>query len=190
VPSFTFAATGQASLGNAWVPFFSYCLPGTRTLDPADVERNLSPRTAAICPAYVYGLPPDVDALLDIGRRHGIPVYFDSAQGLGATFGGRLAGGFGTCEVFSLSPTKVVTAIEGGVVTTCDDALAVRLRAMRDYGKDPTTGEDIVELGLSARMTEFHAAVGLASLRNIDALVKARLHRIGRYRGRVRPPPR
>jgi dTDP-4-amino-4,6-dideoxygalactose transaminase len=189
VPSFTFAATGQALLWNALVPVFCDCLPGTRTLDPADVERNLSSHTAAICPTYVYGLPPDVDALLDLGRRHGVPVYFDSAQGLGASFGGRLAGGFGTCEVFSLSPTKVVTAIEGGVVTTCDDALAVRLRAMRDYGKDPTTGEDMVELGLSARMTEFHAAVGLASLRNIDALVKARLDRIERYRERLAAIP-
>src|SRR5262249_50081990 len=117
--------------------------------------------------------------------RHGVPVYFDSAQGLGATYQGRPAGGFGVCEVFSLSPTKVVTAIEGGVVTTSDDALAARLRAMRDYGKDLTTGEDMVELGLSARMGEFHAAVGLASLRNIDTLVKARLERIAWYRERL-----
>jgi dTDP-4-amino-4,6-dideoxygalactose transaminase len=164
---------------------FCDCLPGTRTLDPADVERNLSRHTVAICPAYVYGLPPDVDALLDVGRRHGVPVYFDSAQGLGATYQGRPAGGFGVCEVFSLSPTKVVTAIEGGVVTTSDDALAARLRAMRDYGKDLTTGEDMVELGLSARMGEFHAAVGLASLRNINTLVKARLERIAWYRERL-----
>jgi dTDP-4-amino-4,6-dideoxygalactose transaminase len=185
VPSFTFAPTAQALLWNGLVPVFCDCLPGTRTLDPADVERNLSSITAAICPVYVYGLPPDVDELLDVGRRHGVPVYFDSAQGLGATYRGYPAGDFGACEVFSLSPTKVVTAIEGGVVTTSDDALAGRLRAMRDYGKDPTTGEDMVDLGLSARMGEFHAAVGLASLRNIDALVKARLDRIARYRERL-----
>ena len=185
VPAFTFAATAQALLWNGLVPVFCDCLPGTRTLDPDDVERNLSARTAAICPVYTYGLPPDIDALVDVARRWGIPVYFDSAQGLGAAYRGRAAGGFGACEVFSLSPTKVVTAVEGGVVTTNDGDLAERVRTMRDYGKDPRLGEDMVELGLSARMGEFHAAVGLASIRNIEGLVKARLQRIAYYRERL-----
>jgi len=185
VPAFTFAATAQALLWNGLVPVFCDCLPGTRTLDPEDVERNVSARTVAICPVYTYGLPPDIEALLDVGRRRGIPVYFDSAQGLGAAYRGRPAGGFGTCEVFSLSPTKVVTAVEGGVVTTNDGGLAERIRTMRDYGKDPQLGEDMVELGLSARMGEFHAAVGLASIRNIEGLVKARLERIAYYRDRL-----
>jgi dTDP-4-amino-4,6-dideoxygalactose transaminase len=185
VPSFTFAATAQALVWNGLTPVFCDCVPGTCTLDPVDVERNLSPRTAAICAAYTYGLPPDVEALLDVGRRHGIPVYFDSAQGLGATYRGQPAGGFGVCEVFSLSPTKVVTALEGGLVTTNDEALAERLRSIRDYGKDPKTGEEMIHMGLSARMTELHAAVGLLSLRNVDALVRMRLERIGRYRERL-----
>ncbi len=185
VPSFTFAATAQALAWNGLAPVFCDCLPGTCTLDPADVERNLSSKTAAICPVYTYGLPPDVDLLLDLGRRHGIPVYFDSAQGLGATYRGEPAGAFGICEVFSLSPTKVVTAIEGGVITTSDDSLAERLRSMRDYGKDLRSGEDMVHLGLSARMGELHAAVGLLSLRNIEALVKSRLEHIARYRTRL-----
>jgi dTDP-4-amino-4,6-dideoxygalactose transaminase len=185
VPSFTFAVTAQALVWNGLVPVFCDCLPGTCTLDPEDVERNLSPKTAAICPVYIYGLPPDVDALLDIGRRKGLPVYFDSAQGLGATYRGVPAGSFGSCEVFSLSPTKVVTAIEGGVVTANDDSLAGCLRSMRDYGKDPETGEDMIHLGLSARMSELHAAVGLLSLRNINALVTTRLTYITRYRERL-----
>ena len=82
-------------------------------------------------------------------------MYFDSAQGLGSEYRGRPAGTFGTCEVFSLSPTKVVTAVEGGVICTGDPSLAARLRSMRDYGKDPADGEDY--LGLSARMSEMHA---------------------------------
>jgi len=88
-------------------------------------------------------------------------------------------------EVFSLSPTKVVTAVEGGLVTTNEDELAARLRAMRDYGKDPKNPEDMAFLGLSARMSELHAAVGLLSLRKIDELVKARLDRITVYRERL-----
>jgi dTDP-4-amino-4,6-dideoxygalactose transaminase len=185
VPSFTFAATAQALTWNGLVPVFCDCLPGSLTLDPEDVERNLSPRTAAICAAYIFGLPPDIDALLEVGHRHGLPVYFDSAQGLGAEYKGKKTGGFGTCEVFSLSPTKVVTAVEGGLICTSDARLAERLRSMRDYGKDPKDGEEMVFLGLSSRMSELHAAVGLLSLRRLDDLVKARLHLIEKYRERL-----
>jgi dTDP-4-amino-4,6-dideoxygalactose transaminase len=185
VPSFTFAATAQALVWNGLVPVFCDCRPDTLTLDPADVERNLTSRTAAICAAYVYGLPPDIEPLTAVGERHGIPVYFDSAQGLGAEYQGRKAGGFGHCEIFSLSPTKVVTAVEGGVICTGDADLAARLRSMRDYGKDPQKGEDMVHLGLSARMSELHAAVGLLSLRRVDELVKARRQLIEAYRARL-----
>lgn len=185
VPSFTFAATAQALVWNGLIPVFCECLPGSCTLDPEDVERNITPKTVAICPVYIYGLPPDIEALLDIGKRKGIPVYFDSAQGLGATYRGVSAGGFGACEVFSLSPTKVVTAIEGGLVTTNDDALAGRLRSLRDYGKDPANGEDMLYFGLSARMGELNAAVGLLSLRNIEQLVSSRLRWITAYRERL-----
>jgi dTDP-4-amino-4,6-dideoxygalactose transaminase len=170
---------------NGLVPVFCDCLPESLTLDPADVERNVSSRTAAICPVYVYGLPPEVDALVELGGRHGLPVYFDSAQGLGAEYRGRKAGTFGTCEVFSLSPTKVVTAVEGGVICTGDPSLAARLRSMRDYGKNPADGEDMVYLGLSARMSEMHAAVGLLSLQRLDELVKARRVLIERYTTRL-----
>ncbi len=185
VPSFTFAATAQALIWNGLVPVFCDCKAGTWVLDPEDVERNMSAKTAAICPVYIYGLPPDIDVLVDLGRRKGIPVYFDSAQGLGSTYDGRPAGGFGACEVFSLSPTKVVSAIEGGMVTTNSDEIAGRIRCLRDYGKDPTNGEEMVGLGLSARLSELHAAVGLLSLRKMDEFVKARLERIAVYRERL-----
>jgi dTDP-4-amino-4,6-dideoxygalactose transaminase len=89
VPSFTFAATAQALAWNSLVPVFCECLPGTLALDPEDVMRNITPKTVAICPVYIFGLPPDINELLEVGRRKGIPVYFDSAQGLGATYKGR-----------------------------------------------------------------------------------------------------
>jgi dTDP-4-amino-4,6-dideoxygalactose transaminase len=189
VPSFTFAATAQALLWNGLVPVFVDCLPGTCTIDPEDVERNITDRTSAICPVYIYGLPPDVDALVEIGRRRNIPVYFDSAQGLGASYKGQPAGRFGRLEVFSMSPTKVVTAVEGGLVTTDDDEIAAKIRSMRDYGKDPDNVEDMINLGLSTRMSELHGAVALLSLRNMDALVRARLSRIARYRERLATLP-
>ncbi len=185
VPSFTFTATAQALLWNGLVPVFCDCVPGTCTLDPDDVERNVTAKTVAICAVSIYGLPPDIDALLAIGARHDIPVYFDSAQGLGATYRGQPLGGWGACEVFSLSPTKVVTAVEGGIVTTNDEMLAERLRSMRDYGRDLVQLEDMTSLGLSARMSELHAAVGLWSLRQVHDWGKARMARIEIYRQRL-----
>jgi dTDP-4-amino-4,6-dideoxygalactose transaminase len=185
VPSFTFAATVQALLWNRLIPVYVDCLPGKMTVDPNEVVKALGPRTAAIYPVSTFGLPPDVDELTDIATNQGVPLIFDSAQGLGSTYRGKSVGGFGLCEVFSLSPTKVVTAIEGGLVTTNSDELANNLRSMRDYGKGPS-GEEMVFNGLSARMSELHASVGLLSLRNARALVQSRLRLIQRYRERTR----
>jgi dTDP-4-amino-4,6-dideoxygalactose transaminase len=188
VPSFTFAATVQAVQWNRLTPVYVDCVPGTMTIDAAEVRKAIGPRTVAIMPVTTYGVPPDLDELEDISRDHCIPLILDSAQGLGSTYKGRPAGGFGLCEVFSLSPTKVVTAIEGGIVTTNSAELATKLRSMRDYGKGPD-GEDMLYNGLSARMSELHAAVGLLSLRNADNLVAARLKLIHRYRERTRELP-
>jgi dTDP-4-amino-4,6-dideoxygalactose transaminase len=149
------------------------------------VAKALGPSTAAIYPVSIFGLPPDVDELTEISVRRGIPLIFDSAQGFGSTYKGEPVGGFGLCEVFSLSPTKVVTAIEGGLVTTNSDALANTLKSMRDYGKGPG-GDEMVFNGLSARMSEFHASVGLLSLRNARALVQSRLRLIQSYRERTK----
>jgi dTDP-4-amino-4,6-dideoxygalactose transaminase len=181
VPSFTFAATVQAVLWNGLTPVYVDCLPGTMTMDPDEVRKAIGPKTVAIFPVVIYGLPPDVDELEEIAQRHSVPLVFDSAQGLGATYKNRPVGGFGQYEVFSLSPTKVVTAVEGGVVTTNNGELASKLRSMRDYGKGPD-GEDMIFNGLSARMSELHAAVGLLSLRNAEHLVRARMTLINRYR--------
>ncbi len=189
VPSFTFAATVQAILWNRLSPVYVDCLPGTMTLDPAEVRRAIGPKTVAIVPVIIYGIPPDVDELEEISLSHCLPLVFDSAQGLGSTYRGRPVGGFGLCEVFSLSPTKVITAIEGGMVTTNNSALAEKLRSMRDYGKGPD-GEDMLYNGLSARMSELHAAVGLLSLRNAENLIASRLSLIHRYRNRTQKPPR
>lgn len=184
VPSFTFAATVEAVVWNRLVPVYVDCVPGTMTIDPDEVVKAIGPRTAAVCPVNIFGLPPDMDRLQEISVKYGIPLLFDSAQALGSTFGGKQAGGFGLCEVFSLSPTKVVTAIEGGLVTTNDRSLAEKLRSMRDYGKGPD-GADMVYNGLSARMSELHGAVGLLGLRDADRLINARLRLIKRYRARL-----
>ena len=147
------------------------------TIDPDEVLKAISRKTVALCPVTIFGLPPDIGALTDISNNKAIPLIFDSAQGLGSKYEGKPSGSFGLCEVFSLSPTKVITAIEGGIVTTNNAELAEKVRSMRDYGKGPD-GESLILNGLSARMSEFHAAVGLASLSNAEGLVNSRLRLI------------
>ncbi len=180
VPSFTFPATVQALFWNRLKPVYVDCLPGAMTIDPDEVFKAISRNTVALCPVTIFGLPPDIGALTNISNEKSIPMIFDSAQGLGSKYEGRPSGSFGLCEVFSLSPTKVITAIEGGIVTTNNAELAEKVRSMRDYGKGPD-GEALVFNGLSARMSELHAAVGLASLQNADALLKSRLRLVKRY---------
>jgi len=187
-PSFTFAATAHAILWNGLVPVFVDCLPGTYTIDPAQIQKALSPRTVAICPVYVYGLPPDLEQVREVAQQAGVPVVSDSAQGLGATYKGAPAGTWADVEVFSLSPTKVITAIEGGLVVTNRPDLGYCLRSLRDYGKaldGPMALEDMAEVGLSARMSELHATVGVLSLADRERLVAARLRLIQVYRDRL-----
>ena len=184
LPSFTFAATVQALFWNNLNPVYVDCLPHTFTIDPEQVKKAITPQTSAIYAVNIFGLPPDIDELMSISTKHGIPLVFDSAQGLGSVYKGRASGSFGLCEVFSLSPTKVITAIEGGLVTTNNDDLVAKLRSMRDYGKGPD-GQEMIYNGLSARMSEFHASIGLLSLRNAKNLIGARMRLIKTYRERL-----
>jgi dTDP-4-amino-4,6-dideoxygalactose transaminase len=180
MPSLTFFATAHAAVWNGLRPVFADCDPHTWTLDPADVARRITRRTAAIVGVHLYGNPCDIDALERMAARHGLPLIFDAAHGFGSLYGGRAVGGFGTAEVFSLTPTKLLVAGEGGLVTTNDAVLAQRVRAARNYGDQG--GYDPQVLGLSARMPEFNAALGLAGLDLVDRKV-ARHNRIAaRYR--------
>lgn len=184
LPAYTFAATAHALAWNGIEPVFCDSEPGTRNLDPEKAEAAITARTSAIVPVSIFGVPPRVSDFEAIARRHGLRLLYDSAQALGARIDGRHVGGFGDAEVFSLSPTKVVTAIEGGLVTTDDDGLAKRVRQMRDYGK-ADDGEDMEYVGLSARMSEIHAAVGMANFARINALIQRRAALVARYRLRL-----
>lgn len=183
-PTFTFAATAHALLWNNLKPVFCDCEPDSFTMDPSAAETLITGRTSAIYPVCIFGVPGDLDAYERLARKHGLALIYDSAQGLGACYKGRPLGGFGIGEVFSLSPTKVVTALEGGMVTTNDDRIAEVVRRMRDYGKAPD-GEDMSRLGLSARMTEINAIVGRWSLARVDTWIKNRKAIMERYRDRL-----
>lgn len=180
VPSFTFAATAHAVAWNGLRPVFADVHRTTLTLDPASASNALGVRTSAILATHVYGTPCDVDGLQELARRNGVRLFFDAAHAFGSRYRGTNVGGFGDAEVFSLSPTKVLVAAEGGIIATNDDVLAERCRIGRDYGNPGDY--DCLFVGLNARMSELHAVVALDSLARIEERIEQRNRLASRYR--------
>jgi dTDP-4-amino-4,6-dideoxygalactose transaminase len=172
IPSFTFAATAHAVAWNGLRPVFADVDPVTLTLDPTSVARTVGIHTSAILATHVYGNPCDVDGLGEVAERSGLHLFFDAAHAFGSRRRGRMVGGFGDGEVFSLSPTKVIVAGEGGLIATDDELLAERCRMGRDYGHPGDY--DCRFVGLNGRMSELHAAVALASLEGLGERIEQR----------------
>ncbi len=174
LPSFTFAASAHAVAWAGGTPVFAEVSEDSLTLDPADAAaalEELGGRATAMTATHVYGTPCQTEALQELADQAGIPLVYDAAHGLGSVRQGTPIGGFGVAEVFSLSPTKVVVAGEGGLVATRDEELAHTLRLGRDYGNPGDY--DCRFVGLNARMSELHAATALHSLSLLDdALVR------------------
>ncbi|MBQ7528892.1 aminotransferase class I/II-fold pyridoxal phosphate-dependent enzyme, partial [bacterium] len=134
VPSFSFMATFHAIWWNNLKPVFVDCEPDTFTIDVEKVREAINEKTVAVAAVSVFGNPPDLQSLEKLCEEHNLPLFFDSAHGLGTFFRGEPLGGHGRFEVFSLSPTKLLTGGEGGLVTTSDDEIAAHVIAGRDYG--------------------------------------------------------
>ncbi len=181
VPSYTFNSSGLAVHWAGLTPVFCDCIEGTLNIDPDSAQAALSDRTVAVMPVAVYGLAPDIDAIERMAAARGLKVIYDSAMGLGSRYRGRYLGGFGDAEVFSLSTKKLVTGVEGGLVTTNDDQLAAVIRRMRDYGRS-TDSPDFVDVGLSARFSELHAVIARHNLARLDSVTRDRRGVVARYR--------
>ena len=179
MPSFTFSASAHAVAWNGLAPVFAECDPFSFQLDVEDAAARLE-GAAAILATHVFGAPCAPVRLERLAAGAGVPVVFDAAHGFGATSGGRPVGSFGAAEVFSLSPTKVVVGGEGGIVTTDDSELAHDVRIGRDYGNPGDYDTRFV--GLSARLSELHAAMALESLAGLDDHLRHRHRLARRYR--------
>lgn len=170
VPSFTFVATAHALQWQEITPVFCDVAPSSHHIDPRRVEALITPRTTGIIGVHVWGKSCDIDALTEIAQRRGLVLFFDAAHALGCSYKGRMIGGFGDAEVFSLHATKFINAFEGGVVTTNNGQLAEKMRYMRNFG---FAGYDDVDyIGTNGKMTEISAAMGLTSLESLDEIVK------------------
>jgi len=170
----TFIATSWAVSYAGAKPVFVDVDPKTYTMDPSHVEQHITSRTRAILPVHLYGQPADMDPLLEIGRRHGIPVIEDAAQAHGASYKGRGAGTMGLCGCFSFYPGKNLGAYgEAGAVVTNDDAIAKRLRELRDHAQEKRYQHK--ELGFNYRMEALQGAILGVKLRYLEEWTQARI---------------
>lgn len=187
LPSFTFHATAHAVVWNNLTPIFVDCDRETFTIDPNVVEKAITPKTAVIVAVHTFGNPPDIKALESIAKKHNVPLIFDAAHGFGAQYQGNAVGGEGKAQSFSMSPTKLLTAGEGGVVTTNDTELARKVRISRNYGDSGDYDPEFS--GLSARMSELSAILGIESLKILEKNAKRRNKLVGIYKQALQDVP-
>jgi dTDP-4-amino-4,6-dideoxygalactose transaminase len=173
VPSNTFIATWLAVSQAGAQPVPVEPDATTHNLDPARIEAAITPATRAIMPVHLYGQPADMSPILEIARRHGLKVIEDAAQAHGAKYQGRRVGGLGDAAGFSFYPGKNLGALgDGGAITTNDDALAARLRMLRNYGSSIKYHHEVA--GVNSRLDEIQAAILRAKLPALDAENSAR----------------
>lgn len=168
---FTFIASVNSILYVGARPVFVDIDADTFNLNPELLAAAITPRTKAILPVHLYGLPCDMGAIMALAREHDLIVIEDAAQAIGAEYHGKRVGSFGT-GCFSLYATKNVMSGEGGMITTDDDELARRLRMLRNHGMERRYYHDL--LGYNFRMTDLHAAIGLAQMARLDEFTAKR----------------
>ncbi|MFW6599135.1 DegT/DnrJ/EryC1/StrS family aminotransferase [Propionibacteriaceae bacterium Y2011] len=170
------AGTVLPILAQNAVPVFADVLPDSGALDPESVRSKITDRTKAIIAVHLYGAPARVEELREIADEHGIYLIEDCAQAyLTETASGKLAGTVGHLGCFSLQQSKHITAGDGGLTITADDELGRRARLFTDKGWPRDTNERThLFLGLNYRMTEVHAAIGLAQLAKLEQIVADR----------------
>jgi perosamine synthetase len=180
MPTFTIISCAAAVTRLGAVPVLVDCEPDTWNMDVSRIEDRITDRTRAIMAVHIYGLPVDMDPLLEIAEANGLDVIEDAAEMIGQTYRGRPCGSMGTVSTFSFYPNKHVTTGEGGMIVTDDDDLAERCRSLRNLAMKPRRFIHD-ELGWNFRMTNLQAAVGLAQLERLDEFVPRKRRIFERY---------
>lgn len=205
VPALTFVATAMAVLHQGAVPVFVDVEPQTLGLDPARLEAAITPRTRAVVPVHLHGVPCELQAVADIAARHGLVVVEDSAQAIGARYRGRAAGTLGQSGCFSLQSSKSVACGEGGLLVTDDEAVYRRAHSARMFGEDSRPEDeagydlthaldgnrayDSAAVGWNYRTTELAAAVARVQLRRLPEWNARALENAGLLTRRLRELP-
>jgi perosamine synthetase len=191
-PSFSFIATANAIRYAGATPVFVDIDPRTYNIDLGLIEPAITRRTTAIMPVSQIGLAADIPAIRAIAERHGLKVVEDAAPSLGAAIGQRRLGSLSDFTCFSFDARKILTTGEGGMITTDDDAAAVRLRALRAHAasvpaeaRHSANGvviESYPELGYNYKLTDVQAAIGIVQMGRLESIIAERRRLAGRYR--------
>ncbi|MFC1465569.1 MAG: DegT/DnrJ/EryC1/StrS family aminotransferase [Candidatus Brachytrichaceae bacterium NZ_4S206] len=168
---FTFIASVNSIIYTGATPVFVDILPCCFNINPNLIEAAITPRTKAIMAVHLFGYPCRMEPIVALARKHNLIVIEDAAQAIGAEYGGRRVGSFGT-GCFSLYATKNVMSGEGGMITTDDAEVARKCRMLRAHGMERRYHHEI--LGYNYRMTDLQAAIGLAQLMRLDAFIARR----------------
>lgn len=185
---FTFFASAEAISRVGATPVFVDIDPVTYNLDPKEIEKKITSATKAIIPVHLFGQPAEMDDILEISRKYGLYVIEDACQAFGATYKEREVGSLGDAACFSFFPTKNFgTMGDGGVITTSNNELAVRIRKLRTHGTTKKYYHD--RIGYNSRLDELHAAILLINLLKIDEWNGQRRKLAKRYRAYLQDAP-
>lgn len=189
LPTFTIISCINQIVRSGAMPVLVDSDPLTWNMDVTQIEAKITPRTKAIMVVHIYGLPVDMDPVLDIAQGHGLKIIEDAAEMHGQTYRGKPCGSFGDLSTFSFYPNKHITTGEGGMIVTDDDGLAETCRSLRNLCFQPQKRFMHERLGWNLRMTNLQAALGLAQLERLDEFV-ARKRAMGeRYTGLLKDLP-
>lgn len=189
VPTLTYIASANAVTYTGATPVFADSCAHDWQIDPADVERKITPRTRAVMAVHLYGHPCDMDALQAICRRHRLFLIEDCAEAIGTVYKNRHVGGFGDIATFSFFGNKTITTGEGGMVVAVDHALIERARHFKGQGlaAHREYWHDVV--GYNYRMTNLCAAIGVAQLERLDFFLERKRRVAAAYRAGLRGTP-
>ncbi|WNB92697.1 DegT/DnrJ/EryC1/StrS family aminotransferase [Bacillus sp. NEB1478] len=180
VPSFTFFATAGAVARAGATPVFVDCDPKTFNIDPAKIEAAVTDKTKAIVPVHLYGQMADMDAIVEIAKKHNLGIVEDAAQAIGSKYKGKNVGELGTIATYSFFPTKNLGAYgDGGMVVTNDDDLAEKMRVIRVHGSKPKYYHHV--LGYNSRLDELQAAILNVKFPHLDEWSNLRREKAENY---------
>lgn len=183
VPDATWIASAAPITYVGATPVFADIDRQTWCMSAETLAAAIGPRTKAVIVVNLYGNMPDLPALIDVARQHGLPVIEDAAEAAGAEYGGRKAGSFGDTGVFSFHGSKTLTTGEGGMLMTNDEAIHRRVLFLRDHGRSPSDKQFCnKEVAYKYKMSSMQAALGLAQLERIDELIDRKREIFGWYK--------
>ena len=177
---FTFIATISSIMWEHCTPVFVDIDPETLNIDPKKIEERITCHTVAIMPVHVFGNACEIEEIDAIAKKHGLSVIYDAAHAMGVQYKGRSIMEYGDMSCTSFHATKMLNTAEGGGVFTLNEELDAKLRRIRFFGFE--NHADIVEDGFNGKMTEVHAAVGIANLRYLDQALADRKAKYARYK--------